>query len=270
MVRVLFVVMLVGLIGSSANASDWCGKNNYGDGDKTSAVDTRTFTLAATGRLEVDGRTNGGIKVTGADRNDVLVEACVRAWADSQSEADNLVKTTRIETSGVIKAVNDSDKNHSSVSYRISVPRNTDLVLNAKNGGIKVDGVNGSMDLSTVNGGIKLSNVAGDIKGRTTNGGVSVGLGGNAWTGNGLDVETVNGGIKISIPSNFAANVEAGTVNGGFKSDFPELQLPKKEGKDGSWSRNKSVNAAINGGGATIRAVTTNGGVKIMSSGGTP
>lgn len=269
-VRSVFVFLVIGIVGSTAFAGEWCDSNGYGNGEKASSVDARTFTLASTGRLEVDGRQNGGIKIQGADRSDVLVEACVRAWADSQAEADNLVQTTRIETSGVIRAVNDGAEHGSSVSYIISVPRNTDLVLVAKNGGLKVDGVIGSMDLSTVNGGIKLSNVAGDIKGRTTNGGVSVGLGGNSWTGAGLDVETVNGGIKISIPSNFSANVEAGTVNGGFKSDFPELQLPKKEGKSYSYSRSKRVNAAINGGGATIRAVTTNGGVKIMSSGGTP
>ena len=121
------------------------------------------------------------------------------------------------------------------------------------------------MDLRTVNGGLKLTNVAGSVKGRTTNGGVKVGLGGFGWTGDGLDVETVNGGVKIYLPSSFAANVEASTVNGGFKSDFPELQPPKKEGES-RWSRNKKVNAAINGGGARIRAVTTNGGVKIMAA----
>ncbi|NNE66080.1 MAG: DUF4097 family beta strand repeat protein [Pyrinomonadaceae bacterium] len=253
------------ILSATALAGDWCKEYNYGNKKKASSVDARQFTLSSTGRLEVDGRTNGGIKVQGADRSDVLVEACVRAWADTQAEADNLVQTTRIETAGVIRAVNDSEKYNSSVSFRISVPRNTDLMLNAKNGGLSVDGVNGSMDLKTVNGGIKLSNVAGDVKGRTTNGGIKVGLNGIAWTGGGLDLETVNGGVKIGIPANFAANVEAGTVNGSFKSDFPELQLPKKEGKT-YYRQNKRVSGAINGGGALIRAVTTNGSVKIYSA----
>ena len=158
------------------------------------------------------------------------------------------------------KLLTHAAKYNSSVSYRIRVPRNIDLGLKAMNGGLSVDGVTGSMEMRTVNGGIKLSNVAGMIKGRTTNGGIKVGLNGAAWTGEGLDLETTNGGVKISIPANFSANVVAGTVNGGFKSDFPELRPPKSKNK---WNRNKRVNASLNGGGVTIRAVTTNGGIKI-------
>lgn len=263
--RMLLTVLVLGLLGTSALAGEWCKNYNYGDKEKRGSSEIREIALPGTGFLEVDSGRNGGISVNGSDRSDVLVEACVRAWSRDQVEAENLVRTTRIETSGVIKAVNDSGSNDISVSFRISVPRNTSLTLNAKNGGLKVDGVSGRMELATINGGIKLSNVAGAVKGRTTNGGIKVGLGGFAWTGEGLDVETVNGGIKISLPSNFAANVEAATVNGGFKSDFPGLQLPKKEAGSSSWARNKRVNAAINGGGAPIRAVTTNGGVKIMS-----
>ena len=266
MSRFVFVMVAICVTGTGVLAGEFCKEYNYGNKNKQSSVELREMTLASTGNLEVDGRQNGGIKITGEDRADVFVQACVRAWAESKAEADNLVQTTRIETSGVIRAVNDTKDRHSSVSFRIRVPRNTDLTLMAKNGGLSVDGVDGTMNLRTVNGGIKLGNVAGSIKGRTTNGGVKVGLGGYGWTGEGLDVETVNGGVKIYIPRNFAANVEVSTVNGGFKSDFPELTPPKKEGKN-SWKRNKNVNAAINGGGARIRAVTTNGGVKIMAVG---
>lgn len=264
--RVLIPTIIIGVVGSTAYAGDWCKDYRNKNGEKRGASEVREFTLPATGNLEIDGGKNGGIKIQGADRGDVFVRACVRAWSESQAEADNLLQTTRIETSGVMRAVNDLKDEHISVSFMVSVPRNTNLTLQARNGGLKVDGVNGNMNLSTVNGGIKLSAVSGAVKGRTTNGGVSVGLGGYGWTGEGLDVETVNGGVKIYLPASFAANIEAGTVNGGFKSDFPELQLPKKEGKTNSWSRNKRVSAAINGGGARIRAITTNGGVKIMSA----
>ncbi len=268
LVRITSTLFVVALFASIGLAKEFCEYNNYNHGNnKFGAKDLREFNVAATGRLEVDGRQNGGVTVKGENRNDVLIRACVRSWAASQAEADNLLQTTRIETSPVVRATESGEKNHTSVSYEILVPNRTDLKIDGKNGGIKVEGVSGSMDLNTVNGGIKLGNVSGDIKGRTTNGGISVGLVGGSWNGSGLDVETVNGGIKIQLPANFAANVETGTVNGGFKSDFPELQIKKKEGDRGYYNQNKRVSASINGGGPTVRAITTNGGVKIMRAG---
>jgi hypothetical protein len=270
-IRILFAAIIISMSGSAVFAGEWCQNynNNYNREKKqSSAIEIREFNLPSTGNLDVDGSKNGGISVTGGNRSDVFVEACVRTSASSQAEADNLLQTTRIETGSKIEAVTPSKDDHVSVSYRIQVPQNTNLKLRAFNGGLKVDGVNGTMDLKTLNGGLKLENVSGDIKARTTNGGVKIGLAGSGWTGSGLDVETVNGGVKIYIPSTFAANVESGTVNGGFKSDFPELQIKKKDvdDRESYGTRNKRVNAAINGGGARIRAVTTNGGVKIMRS----
>ncbi len=266
--RIATILLILGTVATAGFAKGFCEDNNYnGYGDqKFSSQDLRETTIPAAGRLEVDGRQNGGIAVRGENRNDVLIRACVRSWAKSQAEADNIVQTTRIETSPVVRGDGASEKTNSSVSFEIIVPNQMDLKLNAQNGGLKVESVDGSMELRTVNGGIKLESVSGDIKGRTTNGGIKVGLGGNGWTGNGLDVETTNGGIKIDLPSDFAANIETGTVNGSFNSDFPELQIEKKSGDKSSYRRNKRVNASINGGGATVRAVTTNGGVTIMRS----
>jgi hypothetical protein len=103
--------------------------------------------------------------------------------------------------------------------------------------------------------------LAGDVKGKTRNDGVSVELSGNAWRGNGLDVETTNGGVKLSMPENYAARVETGTVNGGFKSEIIQLNMERNEK-----TRGVRINTALNGGGAPIRVVTTNGGIKISSS----
>ena len=213
----------IALLAVSASAYEFC--DNYSSwGDKASAKDLREVTIPASGSIEVDGGKNGGISVRGENRSDILVRACVQAWADSKAEAQNAVDTTRIETSPVIRAAGISEKSNYSVSFEIIVPVRTDLKLSAKNGGISIVSVDGNIDFSTVNGGVKLGDVAGDVKGRTTNGGVKVALTGQTWRGAGLDVETTNGGVKIGLPENYAANVEAGTVNGGFKSDFPVLQ----------------------------------------------
>jgi hypothetical protein len=60
----------------------------------------RKATVPATARLEVDGGTNGGISIKGANRCDVLVRSKIEANADSQSGSRQIVSATRVENSG--------------------------------------------------------------------------------------------------------------------------------------------------------------------------
>lgn len=266
----LFFVAVALLLPASAAARSFggshgfCEGHNYSGNDKVSVNDLREMNISATNVLTVDGKKNGGIRVSGEDRSDVLVRACVQVWAKTEAEAQSIARSVRIETGSVVQAADTPDGNWS-VSYDIRVPRSTNLKLTAQNGGISIDSVNGNMDFETRNGGIKLDSVGGSVKGKTQNGGVKISLAGTAFNGSGIDVETQNGGVKLNLPKNFAANIETGTVNGGFSSDFPELKI-EKDSRDNGWARNKKVSASINGGGAAIRVVTTNGGVKISSS----
>lgn len=254
--------------GHKLGSKEFCSSNYYSSGDKFPFNEVREFTVPASGTLSVDGGKNGGIAVKGANVSDIQVKACVNAWGSSEEAARAVAGNIRIDTAGTIKAENGADDSHWSVSYLITVPRSTNLELSAKNGGISIAGVAGDLKFETMNGGISLKDVSGDVRGRTTNGGVSVDLSGTSWIGNGLDVTTTNGGVHLSIPANYAANIESGTTNGGFKSDIPELNVTTEDIK-GDWSshlRSKQINTSINGGGAPIKLKTTNGGVKISAS----
>jgi DUF4097 and DUF4098 domain-containing protein YvlB len=143
-----------------------------------------------------------------------------------------------------------------SVSYRISVPRRTDLDLNASNGGITIADVAGTIRFDTTNGGVRLADVGGDVSGRTRNGGVRILLGGTGWDGGGLDVETSNGGVTLAIPDPYNAQLETRTVNGGFRFDYP-LTLT------GELSPRRGISTTIGSGGAPVRVRTTNGGLRI-------
>lgn len=239
----------------------FCQNQNNSYGDKVSFNETREMVLPASSLLTVDGQRNGGIWVKGGDRNDILVRACVRAWGTTEEAARSLAQNIRIDKSPVVRAENSSEENWS-VSYEIHVPRQTNLKLTAHNGGIGITGVEGNMEFETLNGGLHLSELAGNVRGRTTNGGLHIQLSGNSWKGAGLDLETTNGGVHLSIPENYAANFEAGTVNGGWHSNVQSLQVERKEGR-----RATRLNTALNGGGALVRLITTNGGVHINSSG---
>ncbi len=236
---------------------NFCSDNWSGDG-KISFTDRRELNLPFRNTLEVDGDRNGGISIRGENRNDISIRACVTAWDKSESAAQNAAKRINISTNSVIKAENGGD--NWSVSYQIVVPQNINLKLTANNGGISINSVEGTIEFFTKNGGVHLQDLAGNVSGRTQNGGVSIKLSGNTWTGNGLDVETKNGGVNLSMSQNYAANIETGTTNGGFKSEFSELQPENKK----SWGK-RQISTNLNGGGAPIRVVTTNGGIRIDS-----
>jgi hypothetical protein len=242
----------------------FCTNYNYSS-DRASFSEVREFTLPASGRLSVDGGKNGGVAVKGGAVSEISVRACVNAWGTTDEAAQAIARNIQIETAGTIKAENAVNDSNWSVSYLITVPRNTDLGLRAKNGGISIAGVEGTIEFETVNGGVSLKDVAGDVRGRTTNGGLNIALGGTTWAGNGLDVATTNGGVKLTLPAMYAANIESGTVNGGFKSDIAGL-APEDDGD--RRHRAKRISASINGGGAPIKVFTTNGGVKISSAEG--
>ncbi len=244
---------------------EFCSGNWSGDG-KVSFHEAREMTVSPASLLTVDGKRNGGIRVVGENRSDILVRACVQTWAETEEAAQGLARSIRIQTGSVITA-DMPEEFKGSVSYEIHVPRMTNLKLMAHNGGISISSVEGALEFETKNGGVSLNDVAGDVKGRTTNGGVSVKLSGATWRGGGLDVETTNGGVNLVMPENYAARIETGTVNGGFKSDIAALNVEKDDSDQNRWNRKKQINAELNGGGAPIRVVTKNGGIKISSAG---
>lgn len=239
---------------SNCRSGNW-----YGDADRGRACEVRPVAVRLSGRsLEVDGRQNGSIRVRAWDGDSVRVTARLQANADSDDGARDILKEVRIVTDGrSVRAEGPgSRRDHEgwSASYVVWVPRRFDLSLEATNGALGVDGVSGRLDLRTTNGSVALTDVGGDVHARTQNGSLNVQLVGTGWDGAGLDAETQNGSVRLAVPSDFKAQLETGTVNGSIQTDFPiTLQ--------GRISRRLSV--PLNGGGKTIRALTTNGTVRI-------
>jgi hypothetical protein len=224
---------------------DWGSKGRY--------CETRQLTLPETGSIAVDAGHNGGIRVQGEDRNDIGLEARIQVWHRSEDKAREIAGEIQIQTDGNrIRAEGPSDG--WAVSYRLRVPRQTDLDLEAHNGGISIAEVTGQLRAETHNGGLSLTALAGDVQAETTNGGVHVELAGDSWEGEGLEVETRNGGVKLSIPEGYSAELETGTVNGSVNIDFPVTV----QGQIG-----RNIETTLGDGGAPIRVKTKNGGVTI-------
>ncbi len=242
-----------------AAARDWC-HDGGGWHDRGFHCEVREMVLPADRAvIAVDAGSNGGITVSAWDRDEILIEAKVAAQADDAAEAAALVAQVSIETAGVIRADGPGRGRHESwwVSYRLRVPRSSNLDLEANNGGIDIEGVVGDLKFDTTNGGVGLKGVGGDVRGGTTNGGLRVELTGDGWEGAGLNVETTNGGVKVRVPEGYNARLETGTTNGGLEVDFP-LTLQGKIGRQ--------ISVDLGAGGKTLRVMTTNGGVRIDRS----
>jgi hypothetical protein len=235
-----------------------CRENNNWYGDRlVGNCEIREQTLQPGGAISIDGRQNGGVAVKGWDQNQVLVRAQVQTGAPNAGEAEQLGRQVRIETSGnkIFATGPENQKDYYwSVSYEVFVPRRSDLSVETHNGGISFSEVNGRIDFTALNGGVVLKKCGGSVHGSTTNGGLVVELSGDHWDGETLDVTTTNGGVSMSVPENYSAHLQTGTVNGGISVDFPVTV-------QGRLTKELALN--LGSGGATVKAMTTNGGVRI-------
>ncbi|HLY19148.1 MAG TPA: DUF4097 family beta strand repeat-containing protein [Bryobacteraceae bacterium] len=224
--------------------------------DRGHYCEMREVSIPAGGQLDVDGGTNGGISIKGANRNDILVRSKVEAYQDDEGESRQLAAAVRVEAStGRVRATGPSVTKHGwSVSYEIFVPLRTDLTLRTHNGGISISGVQGRTQFEAVNGGVSLKELSGSVEGHTTNGGLHLELASDHWDGDQCNVSTTNGGVTIVVPSNYSAHLETGTVNGGVRIDFPVTVQGEI---------NRHIALDLGSGGRLVRATTTNGGVRV-------
>ena len=266
----LFAMLLLGGTGATAQtAPEPPFKLNCQDGAWSSYkllknhCETRDLTLEAptTGRpLTVDAGPNGGITVHGWSGPNVRVRVKIQAWSGTEEKAAARAKGISIATAGnALRASEpdkDSDSQHGwSVSYEIFVPRTTALALSTVNGGISLDNLQSAITFATVNGGVSLASLGGQVKGETVNGGLDITLTGRQWEGKGLDVTTTNGGITWKLPRSYSAQLFTSTNMGGIRTGLPVT-------KTGMFR--KEVTASLGQGGASIRAVTTNGGIDVV------
>lgn len=233
-----------------------CRDRFFSDRARATHCETREETFAGGGLLDVDASRNGGIRVRGWDRTDIRLTAEITAYAETEARARALAGAVRIETGNRIRAAGPETGSNESwnVSYELDVPRDGRLSLTTRNGGIAIQDFRGTATFQARNGGVSLTDVGGDIRGETTNGGLDIRLSGDRWEGAGLDVETRNGGVRMLVPERYSAELETRTVNGRIRVDFPVTI---------TGSMDRGLRTTLGSGGARVRAVTHNGGVRI-------
>ena len=234
-----------------ADAGEWCDESRRGGSQESQYCEVREAVWDATGApIAVDAQPNGGIQVTGWDRNEVRLRVKIVASGDSVDEARARAAGVRVETDGTIRAVTEGK---AWASFRLEVPRASLLNLTSHNGGINLESLSGTVEARTTNGGVHLERMAGKVTARTQNGGVHVDLEGDSWDGEGLDVQTSNGGVHLEVPAGYNAHLLTSTVNGRIHA--PAALRERFEGK--------RLDTDLGRGGAPVRVETTNGGVHV-------
>jgi len=214
-----------------------------------------TYSLTPNGRVVIQNL-YGDVQITAWDRDEVLVRATThsadpRRLNDAQIVIDSSSGLVSIRTQ-----YSGADAEHpASVEYHIMVPRNANLEnVRLINGGLSISGVTGPIKASSVNGSIRAENLEGQADLSTINGQLEAGF---SRVSHPISLSSVNGPIRLSLPSGAGANVSALNRSGGIDSDF---------GRVWRASRGHRLDAALNGGGASIRLHNVNGGIAIHTS----
>jgi DUF4097 and DUF4098 domain-containing protein YvlB len=216
----------------------------------------RTVPLPSNGRVSLEN-INGGVTITGWDRNEVQIDAIKKAndqqkLTEARIEVETSSDSVRVRTR---YPEGRNNNNPATVTYELHVPRAARLdAIDLVNGSLTVSQCSGDLKASLVNGSSNIHDLAGRTEISSVNGSV------NAFyrsLDNVKDIrlKSVNGSVKLGLPSSPNADVSVSTVNGGISTDFP-LQVQGK-------FMGHHIEGRLGSGGTRIDISNVNGSVKI-------
>jgi hypothetical protein len=234
---------------------------------------------------------NGAVEIHSWDQNKVDISGT--KFANSTALRDSIkIDATGTPDSVTVRAIRPPEHHGSmGAKFVVHVPKNIilDHITNS-NGGVRIDGVDGSVNARTSNGAIHVEKVNGPVEATTSNGSIevtdatgnlmmhtsnghiqadhvtgtveaessngSITLNFTAAPKNNVHATTSNSSIEISLPESAAVRVRASTSNGSISSDYEVAQ-------SGDNSKNH-LEGAIHGGGPLLDLETSNGSIKIV------
>lgn len=177
------------------------------------------FAVAKGGKLEIDLKTGGSIKIEGWDKDSAMVDVKF-INCDADDYQFDIYKTD----SGIRLKSDFRRKVHSSnIRVLINIPKEFNIELRSSGGGVNICSVTGEFEGSIGGGGFDLRNLTGKVNLSTGGGSVSIKdskLDGTVSTGGGsVLVENVEGDIKAASGGGNVVYKNVKTPDRAFPSD---------------------------------------------------
>ncbi|HEX4810780.1 MAG TPA: DUF4097 family beta strand repeat-containing protein [Bryobacteraceae bacterium] len=197
-------------------------------------------TLTVSGRVDLDVTTDsGGITVTPGSGGTVRIHAILKAQHDWLGSSDagarirqleqhppveqsgNRIRIGYVQDRALLRGI--------SMRLEIQTPPDSQLRAHADSGGIRVEGLNGSIDCKTDSGGIDLQNIKADVRAAADSGGIRI--------------ENVNGSVVAHVDSGgIVANGVAGAIDA--QADSGGIHVAQ--------TKPASIHAKTDSGGVTV------------------
>ena len=216
----------------------------------TRRQETRRFSYGGTVTLIAAPR--GNVTVEGWARNEVELTVDIELQGPTEPDLDQLAKVNTI--------VFDEDVNHLNIlttgthdrafmkksaknfpknllnmpwkiDYRLKVPINTDLEVNAGHGTLKLSGVEGAVRLSATESETALTLTGGFLTTTVAAGSVTLNIPARSWRGAGADVRIASGTINVDLQPGFSGDIDAEVLRTGkIVNTFEGLASREKPG----------------------------------------
>ena len=288
------VVVLAGLAGTGCTVTV--------DSQSQIVREEKRFTVSGTPDIKL-ATFDGSIQIQSWDKPDVLVEiekrGATRESVDAlKVTAEQHGNTIEVEVKGPARESFTGIGFHRSTSARliVSLPRRSDVQARSGDGTIRIDRVNGRIELRTGDGGIRAADVAGELTLNTSDGTITVtgaegrldldtGDGGvnvtgrltsvRLRTGDGSivyraepgstmaetwEISTGDGSVSLFLPRDFGADLDIHTGDGTIRN---ELQVTAETGVEVS---RRTIRGKLNAGGKLLRVRTGDGSIRLRES----
>lgn len=247
----------------------------------TTRRENRRFAFGGT--VTVIGAPRGAVTIEGWSRNEVELVADVELNATTEADLDQLANVNSF--------VFDEDLNHLSVlttgthdraylkkvaknfpkkllnlpwkiDYKLRVPTNTDLEINAGYGPVKVKAVEGALRISATESETALTLTGGLVSTTVTAGVVSLTVPVRSWRGGGAEIRLATGIVNVDFPPGFNGDIDAEILrNGKIVNTHDGLASREKPG-----ITERTVRARAGAGGAFFKFTVGDGTVNIRKA----
>lgn len=278
----------------------------------TVTVDSHSEIVREEKRFTVDGRADvrvstfdGAIEIHSWDKPNIVIEIekrgpTVEAVAALQVVSEQKGRVIEVEVKRPRNETFHGIGLHRRASARliVNVPRDTDIRAHSGDGSIRIERINGRVDLRTGDGSIRASEVSGELTLDTGDGSVtveeaegklsietgdgSVNVSGRLnglrlHTGDGSivyrvqpgakmtepwEITTGDGGVSLYLPADFDADLDAHTGDGSIRNDLAVENVER----DGEERTRRSLRARLGAGGRLLRIRTGDGAIRLKSN----